>query len=105
MLRLIDEFVLNNKTGLGNEAVDGFYFDDSWHKAPATAPPGAAWHSCDNSPTGGATEEEKHCSIDMGRRPLFVDSLSISPFFCFCPNPLSGHAISQPYLPNFLPLL
>jgi hypothetical protein len=25
---LIDEFVLNSKTGLGNHNVDGFYFDD-----------------------------------------------------------------------------
>ena len=42
MLRdfLINEFVLNPKTGLGNKAVSGFYFDDGWSDKPSPVP---AW--------------------------------------------------------------
>ena len=36
MLRefLINEFILNDKTGLGNKAVSGFFFDDGWTDKP-----------------------------------------------------------------------
>ena len=61
---LVNEFVLG-PNGLANPAIDGFYLDDSWHTAPKVAPT-APWRSCDKSPTGGATEENPYCSIDMG---------------------------------------
>jgi hypothetical protein len=35
---LIDEFVLNSKTGLGNHNVDGFYFDDGLWRGDDSAP-------------------------------------------------------------------
>ena len=62
---LVDEFVLGAESGLGNPAIDGFYFDDSWHAAPGT-PPKAPWGGCSRSPVGGATEEDGYCAIDMG---------------------------------------
>ena len=34
---LINQVVLGNATGLGNESVDGFYFDDAWRDAPGGA--------------------------------------------------------------------
>ncbi len=61
---LINEFVLGNATGLGNPAIDGYYFDDSWHTAPDVVP--SDWRQCDKSPLGGASEENKYCSYDMG---------------------------------------
>ena len=62
---LVDEFVLGAESGLGNPAIDGYYFDDSWHAAPAT-PPKAPWGACSSSPVGGASEEDGFCSLDMG---------------------------------------
>ena len=55
---LIDEFVLDSNTGLGNPAIDGFYFDDSWHTAPTPPPAKGNWGSCNASPLGGASEED-----------------------------------------------
>jgi len=70
MLRnfLINEFILNNKTGLGNANVDGFYFDDGWTNKPAAVPPWAppSYKQCDMWSTGGATEEDYYCIVDMG---------------------------------------
>jgi hypothetical protein len=62
---LINDFTLGNVSGLGNPAIDGFYFDDSWSAAPAT-PPTGKWHGCNASPIGGASEENPYCAIDMG---------------------------------------
>jgi hypothetical protein len=62
---LLEEFILGNETGLGNPSVDGFYFDDSWHTAPATpSAPGVG--QCSSSALGGASEENSWCSVDMG---------------------------------------
>jgi hypothetical protein len=61
----LDEFIMGPK-GLDNDAIDGFYFDDSWHSAPKTPPTNESWRSCSGSPIGGASEENKYCSIDMG---------------------------------------
>eukprot|EP00937_MAST-01D_sp_MAST-1D-sp2_P007467 g7467.t1 len=65
---LLNEVVLGNRTGLGNVAVDGFYFDDGWSDRADPPPPGqpASYRSCDSSPVGGATEEDAHCVADMG---------------------------------------
>ena len=38
---LVDEFVLNAKTGLGNSNVDGFYLDDAWSTRASPVPPWA----------------------------------------------------------------
>ena len=89
---LIHDFVLGNASGLGNPYIDGFYCDDSWKTAPASG--GDFKASCDNSPTGGATEENAYCSVDMGLTkqdvvdiyscvfilPPFCLSVSLSPF-------------------------
>lgn len=70
MLRefLVKEFLLNAKTGLGNKNVDGFFFDDGWtdkpSKIPSWAPP--SYRQCDMWETGGATEEDYYCVVDMG---------------------------------------
>ena len=70
MLRdfLVNEFVLNPSTGLGNKAVSGFYFDDGWtdtpSKVPSWAPP--SYKQCNMWSTGGATEENYYCVKDMG---------------------------------------
>jgi len=63
---LIDEFILGKVSGLGNPNVDGFYVDDSWSTGRHKHFDNSTWHSCDSGPIGGATEEEKHCSVDMG---------------------------------------
>jgi hypothetical protein len=62
---MIDEFLLGAKYGLGNANVDGYYLDDSWGLPKSPFDP-AAWRSCDTGPIGGATEEDRHCSQDMG---------------------------------------
>lgn len=70
MLRefLINEFILNPKTGLGNPNVTGFFFDDGWtdkpSKIPSWAPP--SYRQCNMWKTGGATEEDYYCVVDMG---------------------------------------
>jgi hypothetical protein len=63
---LINDFTLGNISGLGNPAIDGFYFDDRWSAAPSTPPPAGKWRGCSASPVGGASEEDSYCSIDMG---------------------------------------
>jgi hypothetical protein len=70
MLRefLINEFILNDKTGLGNKAVSGFFFDDGWTDKPSPVPSWAppTYRQCDMSRIGGATEEDFYCTADMG---------------------------------------
>ena len=38
---LVNEFILGNETGLGNAAVDGFFFDDGWSTKANPIPPWA----------------------------------------------------------------
>lgn len=38
---LVNDFVLNAKTGLQNPNIDGFYFDDYWTNTPSKVPPWA----------------------------------------------------------------
>jgi hypothetical protein len=45
---LVDEFVMNNRTGAGNPNIDGFYLDDQWSVA------------------NGPTEEKSTCIEDIG---------------------------------------
>jgi hypothetical protein len=63
---LIEEFILG-PTGLGNENVSGFYLDDGWVNVSAAIQP---WQPkegfCDHSAIGGPTEEDYHCTEDMG---------------------------------------
>jgi len=68
---LINEFLLG-PTGLGDPNIIGFYFDDSWSNTTVT---GDSWCNCtsdgcfpccDESPIGGASEEDFHCTDDMG---------------------------------------
>ncbi len=70
MLRdfLVNEFILNSETGLGNPLIDGFYFDDGWRDSPAPIPPWApaSYHECDMSPIGGASEMDFNCAFDSG---------------------------------------
>lgn len=68
VLYLLNEVVLGNTTGLGNPAIDGFYFDDGWSDKPERPPPGLppTYSSCNTGPIGGPTEEDPHCAIDMG---------------------------------------
>ena len=63
---LIDEFVLNAKTGLGNPHVDGFFFDDGWTNKPASHAGKPGYEQCDMAQGGGATEENFYCTKDMG---------------------------------------
>ena len=66
---LLDVFILGKGSALGNPAIDGFYFDDSWRSRAGPSPPpppGSVLHSCDASPIGGATEENPFCAVDMG---------------------------------------
>ena len=66
---LLDVFILGAGSALGNPAIDGFYFDDSWRSKAVPSPqppPGSVMHSCDASPIGGATEENPFCAVDMG---------------------------------------
>eukprot|EP00035_Acanthoeca_spectabilis_P030665 m.10340 g.10340 ORF g.10340 m.10340 type:complete len:569 (+) comp4307_c0_seq1:82-1788(+) len=65
---LVNEFVLNPTTGLKNENVDGFFFDDSWTNKPSPIPSWApkTYRQCDMWKTGGATEEDYYCVVDMG---------------------------------------
>lgn len=62
---LIADFLLG-PDGLGNVNVDGYYVDDSWSRGAGKNFDPTTWNSCSNGAIGGATEEEKHCSIDMG---------------------------------------
>ena len=48
-------------TGLGNPFVDGFYIDDQWYNTST-----GNGTQCNNSPFGGATEEDYNCVTDMG---------------------------------------
>ena len=75
---LINEFVLNPRTGLGNPNVDGFYFDDGWTKKPSAVPPWAppTYKQCDMWKTGGATEEDYYCSEDRGLSQGDVDAIT-----------------------------
>ena len=59
---LIEEFVLG-ANGMGNAAIDGYYFDDSWKVAGGRH---GTNKQCDSAPTGGATEENYYCAADMG---------------------------------------
>ena len=63
---MINEFLLGAKYGLGNANVDGFYLDDSWSAASTKPFDPRTWNTCSNGPVGGASETEKHCSLDMG---------------------------------------
>ena len=61
---LVNDFVLGNESGLGNQYIDGFYCDDRWKTAPTSG--GGFDKQCDTSPVGGASEENAYCSVDMG---------------------------------------
>ena len=65
---LVNEFILNPRTGLGNPNVDGFYFDDGWSDTPSAVPPWAppTYRQCTMWKTGGPTEEDYYCIVDMG---------------------------------------
>ena len=78
---LINEFVLNPRTGLGNPNIDGFYFDDGWTKKPSAVPPWAppTYKQCDMWKTGGATEEDYYCIEDMGLSQGDVDAITAGP--------------------------
>lgn len=63
---LIDNIL--GPTGLADSNITGFYFDDGWANTSQKVLP---WEPqpegfCDHSPIGGATEEDSHCSEDMG---------------------------------------
>ena len=79
MLRqfLVDEFILNPKTGLGNSAISGFYFDDGWTNKPSPVPSWAppTYKQCDMWKTGGASEEDYYCVEDMGLTQADVTQL------------------------------
>ena len=70
MLRefLVNEFVLNKDTGLGNINISGFYFDDGWTDKPSPVPSWAppTYKQCNMWKTGGATEENYYCIDDTG---------------------------------------
>ena len=51
--------VLGNTTGLGNEHVDGYYFDDAWEDAPGM---GEGIDCAGRSAIGGPTEEDPNCA-------------------------------------------
>lgn len=64
---LIDEYVMGKANGVGNPFVDGVFLDDGWsnHSEPA-----ASWWPkegfCSADPNGGASEEMRNCTQDMG---------------------------------------
>lgn len=75
---LINDFVLNPRTGLRNPNIDGFYFDDGWTNKPSPVPPWAppTYKQCNMWKTGGATEEDYYCIEDMGLSQGDVDAIT-----------------------------
>ena len=63
---IVDTHMLG-PTGLGSPYIDGFNLDDQWFNTSQNVRP---WEPkkgfCDHSPIGGATEENPHCTEDMG---------------------------------------
>jgi len=65
---LINTFILGPRYGMGTKVINGFFLDDGWSTkadpVPWWAPPD--YKQCDMYETGGPTEEDYYCTVDMG---------------------------------------